>query len=418
MAAAANRLPDQIELLKHDRTIVLLKFLSKLGSGSQGTVYKATIDGVAYAVKSVTLRFSVGKYNRTAFNAENEIAKNILKVKNADNTVSKHICKFYGIIERKPVGETPPSEFVYYDTRPLNAGESPRFYFIYELIAGESLTNLIERGLSPMQIVDYGRQLLEACVAFHKSGIAHNDLKPDNIIIDEHGILKIIDYGLSCNIKDCKTIKGMTFEYGAPEIATLADSHSTVIERILRHLQTDIFSTGCILYELIIGRKLFHDSHIRGYFDADHLPLIVLAEPHKQYEPLLRSMVSFDPTPLPFILEIKNLHEQLKKAAANRDRAKCGELVARIKELSSGLKPLGNNRPTAVAALQMWNDLHPRAVAEVEPLRSEEGLPAASIESRAVVGEIIAAVNATNATKEAKKGGRQTRKRRLSRRRS
>jgi serine/threonine protein kinase len=412
MAAVANRLPEQVELLKQDGTIVLLKFLSKLGSGAQGTVYKATIDGVAYAVKSVTLRFSVGKYNRTAFNAENEIAKNILKVKNADNTVSKHICKFYGIIERKPVGEIPPNEFVYYDTRPLDPRESPRFYFIYELIAGESLTNLIERGLTPIQIVDYGRQLLEACVAFHKSGIAHNDLKPDNVIINERGILKIIDYGLSCNIKDCKTIKGMTFEYGAPEIATLADSHSRVIGNVLRHLQTDIFSTGCILYELITGRKLFHDSHIRRYFDADHLPSIVLAEPLKQYEPLLRSMVSFDPTPLPFILEIKNLHEQLKKAVANRDKAKCDELVASMKELSSGLKPLGNDRPTAVAALQMWNDLHPRAVAVVEPPPSEGGLPEASIESRAVVGEIIAAVNATNTAK----GGRQTR-RRLSRRR-
>ena len=92
-------------MLKHDGTFVLLRFLSKIGSGSQGTVYKAAIDGIEYAVKSVSLRFSEGKYNRTAFNAESVIARNIRNVKNADNSNSQHICKFFGIIERKPGDE-------------------------------------------------------------------------------------------------------------------------------------------------------------------------------------------------------------------------------------------------------------------------------------------------------------------------
>ena len=412
MAAAANRLPEQVELLKHDGTFVLLRFLSKIGSGSQGTVYKATIDGIEYAVKSVSLRFSEGKYNRTAFNAESVIARNIRNVKNADNSNSKHICKFFGIIERKPGDEKPPNEFVYYDTRPLNAGESPKFYFIYELIAGESLTNLIERGLTPMQIVDYGRQLLEACVAFHKSGIAHNDLKPDNIIIDERGILKLIDYGLSCKAATCHTIRGMTLEYGAPEILELTGIHKQVIKAVFNPFSTDMFSIGCILYELITRRKLFHDSQIPHFFDATHLPIIDLNEPNKQSEPLLRSLVAFDPTSLPILPVINDLLRQVYEKGDSATVARLGPLIA---ESAKKLKPFGRERPKAVAALQIWNELHPRAAVVVEPPRPEGGLPAASIESRAVVGEIIAAVNATKVAK----GGRQTRKRkdRLSKRR-
>jgi len=414
--AAANHLPDQVELLKHDGTFVLLRFISKLGSGAQGTVYKARIGGVEYAVKSVVLRFRDGKYNRTAFNAESEIAENIGMVKNADDTISKHICNFYGIIERKPGDDKPPTKLVYYDTRPLNAGETPIMYFIYELITGDTLTSLIARGLSRENIENYGRQLLSACVAFHKSGIAHNDLKPDNIIIDRSGVLKLIDYGLSCKLKGCETIKGMTFEYGAPEIATLADSNKEVIRIIFKHLQTDIFSIGCILYELITGRKLFHDSGIRRYFDATHLPVVNLDEPNKQYEVLLRSMVSFDPTSLAFLPELNGVLELAETAVKKRNSLKFAELKPRIQGLTKQLRSFGKNRPTAAAALQLWNELYPRAAEVVEPAaRSEDGLPAASIESRAVVGEIIAAANATNTTTAAK-GGRRTR-RRLSRKR-
>jgi serine/threonine protein kinase len=176
-----------------------------------------------------------------------------------------------------------------------------------------------------------------------------------------------------------------------------------------------MFSIGCILYELITGRKLFRDSPIPRFFEATHLPVIDLNEPNKQYEPLLRSMVSFDPTSLPILPVINDL---LRQAYEKGDSATSARLSPLIAASAKKLKTFGRERPKAGTALQMWNELHPREAVVVEQPRPEGGLPAASIESRAVVGEIIAAVNATNATKEAK-GGRQTRKRkdRLSKKR-
>ena len=393
--AAAPAVPEPIDLLTHKGTRVPWRIEGIVGRGGQGVVYRATIGDTRYAVKSVQVPFRKGKLNRTAVNAESIIAQNIRKVKNANSTDSKHICKFYGIIERKEVmpGETPPTppEFVYYDTRPLERNklgqviEIPKLYLIYEFIVGETLDK--KEGFTPAQIENYGRQLLEACVAFHTSDIAHNDLKPENIIIDEHGILKIIDYGLSCKKATCHLAKrGMTPEYGAPEFVVTSKYNSGLIRYIFDNFQSDIFSIGCILYELITGHKLLR--HLRyPFFDDTHLPAIELDGPYKRYETLLRQMTSFDSTSVTSAREMneemnKVMNELRNKSTKEEDKeTKKKEFQTRFGIFARDFKPFGGNRPTAKEALRMWNELHP----------TEGSVPAAV-------------------------GGRQTRRRRVSRR--
>lgn len=414
MAAAANHLPEQVELFKHDGTVVLLRFLSKIGRGGQGTVYKATIDGTVYAVKSAVLRFQDGKYNRTALNAERVIAENIGQIKNAETNASssRHICNFYGIIERLPGDSLPPNKFVYYDRRPLDMFETPRFYFIYELVTGETLTRKIASGLSARAVEEYGRQLLQACVAFHSAKIAHNDIKPDNIMINDENILKLIDYGLSCRVKKC-IVGGVTPEYGAPELMEQSGIDKVLVPALVIPYKTDIFSVGCILYEMITGHKLHEVMGFAGPYRASQLPDIRLSEDHRRYEPLLRRMVSFDGAALGIH---KAMYAAIKKRViAEHAKHNLTEHDALIASLKPQMPPFGHQRPTALEALTIWNTLHPSIVMEAPAVEATArvvgNLPEASIGARAVVGEIIAAENG------GKKGGKYTRKGRLSRKR-
>jgi serine/threonine protein kinase/tetratricopeptide (TPR) repeat protein len=131
-------------------------------------------------------------------------------------------------------------------------------YAVTELLDGESLRPRLTRGATPWRkAVEIGAALAEGLAAAHSKGITHRDLKPENIFITLDGRVKILDFGLArveaaptgpdAETKtEAGTVMG-TPGYMSPEQVRGAPAGPT----------SDIFSLGCVLYEMIAGRRAF-----------------------------------------------------------------------------------------------------------------------------------------------------------------
>ena len=132
-------------------------------------------------------------------------------------------------------------------------------YMVFEFLDMD-LKKLLDKGKSaftPKLVKSYMHQMLDAIAFCHMHRILHRDLKPQNLLIDLQGHLKLADFGLarSFNIPMRPyTHEVVTLWYRAPEILLGAKLYATGV---------DIWSLGCIFVEMILKRPLFTgDSEI------------------------------------------------------------------------------------------------------------------------------------------------------------
>jgi serine/threonine protein kinase/tetratricopeptide (TPR) repeat protein len=173
-------------------------------------------------------------------------------------------------------------------------------YIVTELLEGKSLRERLGGGALPARkAVEIGVQIAQGLAAAHEKGIVHRDLKPGNVFITKDGLVKILDFGLAklkpvpisedhvkaTTVTDA-TEAGMllgTVGYMSPEQVR----GQTVDQR------SDIFSLGCVLYEMLAGRPAF-----RGETRADTMSAILhedpppLTAPGTQFAPALREIVN------------------------------------------------------------------------------------------------------------------------------
>jgi serine/threonine-protein kinase len=115
-------------------------------------------------------------------------------------------------------------------------------YIVMELVQGQTLSRLMP--LPPQQAVDYALQVAAALAHSHANGIIHCDIKPDNIMVDHAGRVKLLDFGISA-------IGGLV-ENGA----VMGSPHYIAPERVLGTPitpATDIYSMGIVLFQMITG---------------------------------------------------------------------------------------------------------------------------------------------------------------------
>ncbi|GIY33203.1 hypothetical protein CDAR_213901 [Caerostris darwini] len=116
------------------------------------------------------------------------------------------------------------------------------------------------KSLTPLMIKFYWAQMLEAVGDIHKYGIVHSDLKPANFLLVS-GNLKLIDFGIAASVPDDKTstfrdTQVGTLNYMSPEAITqLSDSE----QRFKVGVKSDVWSLGCILYNLVYGMSPFQN---------------------------------------------------------------------------------------------------------------------------------------------------------------
>ena len=169
---------------------------------------------------------------------------------------------------------------------------------VMELLEGETLRARISKGVCPWrEAVRIAASIADGLAAAHARGVIHRDLKPENIFLTTDGAVKILDFGLALQRLEgpevsadsptiAHTAQGVllgTFGYMSPEQVTggRVDGRS------------DIFALGCVLYEMLAGRRLFDgrtpNEVIAGLLH-DSQPDLSVFDPLAPFE--LRSIVS------------------------------------------------------------------------------------------------------------------------------
>ena len=139
------------------------------------------------------------------------------------------------------------------ETDPLTGTSIP--YIVMELVDGPTLRDILRDGrkILPERALELTQGVLDALSYSHKAGIIHRDIKPANVMLTPAGGVKVMDFGIARAVADTSATMTQTAavigtaQYLSPEQAR----GETVDAR------SDIYSAGCLLYELLVGRPPF-----------------------------------------------------------------------------------------------------------------------------------------------------------------
>ena len=124
-------------------------------------------------------------------------------------------------------------------------------YFVMELIDGKSLDRLVrERGpIPPTEAVALIRQAADGLGAAHKVGIIHRDVKPSNLVVDENGVVKLVDFGIARVTQAGTALTGAAALMGTPGYMAPEQAAGKSVDH-----RADIYALGLTLYEVLAGR--------------------------------------------------------------------------------------------------------------------------------------------------------------------
>lgn len=124
-------------------------------------------------------------------------------------------------------------------------------YLVMEYVAGVTLRDILrkEAPMSPRRALSFIEQVLIALSAAHAANIIHRDVKPENVLINPRGEVKVADFGLARAVSSATTAAGGTLigtvSYLAPEIVTNSGADA----------RSDVYACGAMLYEMLTGSK-------------------------------------------------------------------------------------------------------------------------------------------------------------------
>ena len=222
------------------------EIVSMLGAGGMGEVYRA---------RDIRLNRTVAiKVLSSALVSDPAAIERFRREAQAVAALQHpHVCVLHDIGCERPTSD-PAS-----DSDPVN-------FLVMEHLDGESLAHRLARGrLSPDQALDIASDIARGLAAVHRAGVVHRDLKPANVMLTRSGA-KLVDFGVArlrpivsgvapapgtATVTAPGTIAG-TLPYMAPEQLEGKDADS----------RSDIFAFGAMLYEMLTGRRAFHETSV------------------------------------------------------------------------------------------------------------------------------------------------------------
>ena len=228
-------------------TIGSYRIAAKVGSGGMGTVYRAMHPNIGSRVAIKVLSHDSAR-DRDAVNRFFDEARTVNLIRH-DNIVN--------ILD---VARLP-------DGRP---------YIVMEMLDGVSLKSILRQG--PVAVPELGRitvTVLDALAAAHEHGIAHRDLKPDNVMISPSGRVTLVDFGIA---KIASTAANVITSSAAGESAGIAPgavrTQTGVILGTPQYMspeqaqgrsvdaRTDIYAMGVMMYEMVTGVRPFEGDSL------------------------------------------------------------------------------------------------------------------------------------------------------------
>src|SRR5436190_9836411 len=229
--------------------------VAPIGAGGMGEVYRARDVklGRSVALKILPEAFTEDHDRLVRFEREAQILASLNH---------PHIAAIYGFEE--------------------SAGQR---FLVLELIDGESLAQHLAHaphGLPPDEALAIARQIAEALSAAHDKGIIHRDLKPANVMLTSDGQVKVLDFGLAKDVGTAQTSGSAslspTMTFAATQAGMILGTAAYMAPEQARgratDKRTDVWAFGCVLFELITGRKAFEGEDV-----TDIIAAVVRAEP-------------------------------------------------------------------------------------------------------------------------------------------
>jgi eukaryotic-like serine/threonine-protein kinase len=228
------------------------EILSALGTGGMGEVYRARDTKLDrdVALKILPEAFASDLERLARFERE---AKTLAALNHP------HIAHIHGLEESDPSA---------------GSGQAAVRALVLEFVDGSTLADRIAQGPIPTtEALTIARQIAEALAAAHEQGIVHRDLKPANIKVRTDGTVKVLDFGLakaldptspgtadvnaSPTITSAALMTGVGVILGTAAYMSPEQARGQAIDR-----RTDIWAFGCVLFEMITGRKVFSGATI------------------------------------------------------------------------------------------------------------------------------------------------------------
>jgi hypothetical protein len=215
-------------------------------------------------------------------------------------------------------------------------------YAVSEMLEGETLRRQLSRGpFSPREALGLMLEIADGVAAAHARGIVHRDLKPENIFITTEGRVKVLDFGIARGGTGAFAPRGdhvpteiLPTEPGVV-LGTVGYLAPEQVDGRTPTAATDVFSLGCILFEMVAGR----------------LPFSGTSSAHAMVAVLHDSAPRLAPTGDPLLLDVDALVQRcLEKDPRDRPQ-NAGEMAALIRAVLSGEKTLRVKRPVIEAAI-------------------------------------------------------------------
>src|SRR5258706_10097824 len=221
------------------RLVLHYRIIARLGAGGMGVVYKALDEKLQ---RSVALKFLSG----LAGSDDNLKRRLLQEAKSASALDHPNVGTIYGIEE-------------------TNDGE---IFLVMACYEGETLAQRIRRGPLPHNVaLTFAIQIVKGLAAAHAKGVVHRDIKPSNIFVTSDGTLKILDFGLA------KTMDAITLTEAGTAVGTAAYMSPEQASGLEAGHQSDLWSAGVVLYEMLSGKLPFSGSnHLAKMAKIAHEP--------------------------------------------------------------------------------------------------------------------------------------------------
>jgi eukaryotic-like serine/threonine-protein kinase len=148
-----------------------------------------------------------------------------------------------------------PSIVAVYDTGEDMSGSSHVPYIVMEYVDGRTLRDLLrdDRRLLPERALEITDGVLRALDYSHRHGIVHRDIKPGNVMLTRTGEVKVMDFGIARAVSDAQATMTQTAQViGTAQYLSPEQARGERVDA-----RSDLYSTGCLLYELLTGRPPF-----------------------------------------------------------------------------------------------------------------------------------------------------------------
>jgi eukaryotic-like serine/threonine-protein kinase len=220
-----------------------------------------------------------------------------------------------------------PTIVAVYDTGEDMSTGVPVPFIVMEYVDGRTLRDLLIEGhrLLPERTLEITSGVLKALEYSHQSGIVHRDIKPGNVMVTRNGDIKVMDFGIARAMNDAQATMTQTAQViGTAQYLSPEQARG---ERV--GPQSDVYSTGCLMYELLTGRPPFTgDSPV------------AIAYQHVRENPTPPSQL--DPTLPPWADQI--VLKAMAKSTTDRYQS-AADMNADIQRAASGMQTIAALQP-------------------------------------------------------------------------